>query len=74
MTRDKIAFQGEPGAYSDMACRQMHPELEPLPKPTFEAAIAAVRSALRDVLLPPEADAAMTAVSTADVDARLVDE
>ncbi|MGG7565726.1 prephenate dehydratase [Rhodovulum sp. DZ06] len=44
MTAEKIAFQGEPGAYSHMACRQTHPELEPLPKPTFEAAIAAVRS------------------------------
>ena len=44
MTVEKIAFQGEPGAYSHTACQQAHPELEPLPKPTFEAAIAAVRS------------------------------
>lgn len=38
-----IAFQGRPGAYSHMACRQAYPELEPLPCPSFEDAFAAVR-------------------------------
>ena len=40
----RIAFQGEPGANSDLACRSMYPEMEPLPCPTFEDAFAAVES------------------------------
>jgi prephenate dehydratase len=40
----RIAFQGASGAYSDQACREAHPELEPLPCRTFEDAIEAVRS------------------------------
>ncbi|GAB0114068.1 prephenate dehydratase [Acidisoma sp. C75] len=43
MSTSRIAFQGVPGAYSDLACRRAHPELEPLPCETFEAAIEAVR-------------------------------
>ena len=38
-----IAFQGEPGAYSDLACRQVFPRRRTLPCATFEDAIAAVR-------------------------------
>jgi prephenate dehydratase len=38
-----IAFQGAPGAYSDLACRQVYPELTTLPCAGFEEAIAAVR-------------------------------
>lgn len=53
--RDRIAFQGEPGAYSHMACRQAHPEAEPLPCKTFEEAIGAVTSgAARLAMLPVE--------------------
>src|SRR6056297_826066 len=40
----RIAFQGEPGAYSHQACRETRPELEALPCRTFEDAIEAVRS------------------------------
>jgi prephenate dehydratase len=39
-----IAFQGEPGANSDTACRDMFAEMEPLPCPTFEDAFIAVES------------------------------
>jgi prephenate dehydratase len=39
-----IAFQGRPGAYSDLACREHFPGLLTLPCESFEAAIAAVRS------------------------------
>jgi len=39
---DKIAFQGEFGANSDMACRDMYPDKEPIPCPTFEDAFNAV--------------------------------
>ncbi|PTX54871.1 prephenate dehydratase [Litoreibacter ponti] len=40
----KIAFQGELGAYSHEACVEARPDLEPLPCSTFEAVIEAVRS------------------------------
>lgn len=39
-----IAFQGRPGAYSDMACRSARPGLPTLPCSSFEDAIEAVRS------------------------------
>jgi prephenate dehydratase len=39
----RIAFQGELGAYGHQACRQAHPEMDPLPCPTFEDAIDVVR-------------------------------
>ncbi|MCU0946365.1 MAG: prephenate dehydratase [Rubritepida sp.] len=38
-----IAFQGVPGAYSDLACRHAYPGWATLPCPSFEAAMAAVR-------------------------------
>jgi prephenate dehydratase len=50
-----IAFQGEPGAYSDLACRQVFPRWQSLPCAQFEDAIAAVargRAAL--AMLPIE--------------------
>jgi prephenate dehydratase len=42
MTAKLIAFQGEPGANSDIACREAYPEWQPLPCATFEDAFAAV--------------------------------
>ncbi len=42
--RRKIAYQGEPGANSDIACREAYRGYEPLPCPTFEDAFAAVRT------------------------------
>jgi prephenate dehydratase len=38
-----VAFQGAPGAYSHLACREALPDLVPLPCPSFEDAFAAVR-------------------------------
>jgi prephenate dehydratase len=38
-----ISFQGMPGAYSDLACRQAYPTMTTLPCLSFEAAIDAVR-------------------------------
>jgi prephenate dehydratase len=38
-----IAFQGAPGAYSDLACRQVYPAMTTLPCAAFEDAFAAVR-------------------------------
>ena len=45
MTNDPmntIAFQGEKGANSEIACRDMFPAMEPLPCPAFEDAFNAV--------------------------------
>ena len=45
MTEDfrmKIAFQGLPGAYSNMACFAAYPDMIPLPCPTFEDTFSAV--------------------------------
>ena len=41
---NKIAYQGEPGANSDIACRDMYPDMEPLPCATFEDALNAITS------------------------------
>ena len=41
---ERIAFQGEPGAYGHQACREARPAMEPLPCATFEDAIEAVRN------------------------------
>ena len=37
-----IAIQGLPGAFSDLACRTAHPEMDSLPCPAFEDVFAAV--------------------------------
>ena len=51
----RIAFQGEPGAYSHQACRAARPDMEPMPCPTFEAVIDAVQSdAAQFAMLPVE--------------------
>jgi prephenate dehydratase len=41
--KQKISFQGEPGANSHIACSDIYPEMEPLPCPTFEDAFGAVQ-------------------------------
>jgi prephenate dehydratase len=38
-----IAFQGVPGAYSDLACRAAYPDMKTLPCESFESAIDAVK-------------------------------
>jgi len=50
---NRIAFQGEPGAYSHEACRKARPEMEALPCRTFEDAIEAVRSGQADLAMLP---------------------
>ncbi|MFY0692883.1 MAG: prephenate dehydratase [Paracoccaceae bacterium] len=52
MTR-KIAFQGEPGAYSHQACRETRSDMEVLPCRTFEDVIEAVRSGEADLAMLP---------------------
>lgn len=48
-----IAFQGEPGAYSDLACRVSRPELQTLPCRSFEDAFAAVREGRAGLAMIP---------------------
>jgi prephenate dehydratase len=50
-----ISYQGEPGANSHIACNEMYPSLTPLPCPTFEDAIGAVKSGeARYAMIPIE--------------------
>ena len=49
----RISFQGEPGANSDTACRNMYPGMEPLPCPTFEDAFDAVETGKADLAMIP---------------------
>ncbi|MCC6007191.1 MAG: prephenate dehydratase [Rhodobacteraceae bacterium] len=49
----RIAFQGEPGAYSHQACREARPGMEALPCRTFEDAIEAVRAGRADLAMLP---------------------
>ncbi len=49
----KIAFQGEPGANSHIACQQARPGHEPLPSPTFEDAFAAVAEGEAELAMIP---------------------
>lgn len=53
MTTNKIAFQGEPGANSDAACRDMYASMEPLPCATFEDAFNAVEAGKADLAMIP---------------------
>lgn len=50
---NRIAFQGEYGANSDMACRDQFPELSPLPCATFEDAFMAVDTGDADLAMIP---------------------
>ncbi len=49
----RIAFQGEPGAYSHQACREARPRMEALPCATFEDTIETVRRGEADLAMLP---------------------
>ena len=51
--KPSIAYQGEPGANSHVACINLGLELEPMPCATFEDAIFAVRSGAAECALIP---------------------
>jgi len=51
--RKKIAFQGELGANSHIACVEAFPGYQPLPCPTFEDAFAAVRNGRAELAMIP---------------------
>ncbi len=50
---NKIAFQGELGANSHIACREVYPDLEPLPCATFEDVFAAAASGEASLAMIP---------------------
>jgi len=49
----RIVFQGQPGAYSHLACRQVCPRYEAVPAESFEAAFADVREGRADRAMIP---------------------
>jgi prephenate dehydratase len=48
-----IAFQGLPGAYSDLACRAAYPDMKTLPCESFEAAIDVVKDGTATLAMLP---------------------
>ncbi len=53
MAKKKIIFQGEPGANSDLACREAYPDYEPVPCPTFEDCFTALSNGDVDLGMIP---------------------
>lgn len=53
MTGKRIAFQGEPGAYSHQACHNARPEMVALPCRTFEDVVEAVRNGDAELAMLP---------------------
>jgi prephenate dehydratase len=53
MQEMKIAYQGEPGANSHIACRNVYPDMDPLPCATFEDALAAVADGVAERAMIP---------------------
>jgi len=49
----RVVFQGEPGSYSHLACREALPHCEAVAAPTFEDAFAAIRGGTVDLGLIP---------------------
>jgi prephenate dehydratase len=53
MTEKFIAYQGAPGANSDMACRKVQPDFTPLPCETFDETFAMVQDGRADLAMIP---------------------
>jgi prephenate dehydratase len=51
--RKKIVFQGEPGANSHIACREVYPDFEAIPCATFEDCFAAIEQGGADLGMIP---------------------
>jgi prephenate dehydratase len=49
----RVAFQGEPGAYANLAAREALPKAMAIPRPTFEDAVAAVRDGDTELCIIP---------------------
>jgi prephenate dehydratase len=53
LAEKRIVFQGEPGANSHIACREMYPLFEAVPQATFEDCFQAVASGDADLAMIP---------------------
>ena len=51
--KHKIAYQGEPGANSHIACLEVRPDFEPMPCRTFEDAFQAVKDGVAKLAMIP---------------------
>jgi len=51
--KNKIAYQGEPGAYSHLACKTAYPDLEPVACESFASAFAAVENREANLAMIP---------------------
>ncbi len=50
----RVAFQGEPGAFSEEAALQLlGPSITPVPRPTFDSAFRSIEEGLADAVLAP---------------------
>jgi prephenate dehydratase len=49
----RVAFQGEPGAYANLAAREALPHALAVPRPTFDDAVEAVRNGETDLCIIP---------------------
>jgi prephenate dehydratase len=49
----RVAFQGEPGAYANLAAREALPHVAAVPRPTFDDAVAAVRDGETNLAIIP---------------------
>jgi prephenate dehydratase len=49
----RVAFQGEPGAYANLAAREALPHVMAVPYPTFDDAVEAVRARETDLCIIP---------------------
>lgn len=53
MSKKTIAFQGNSGAYSDLACRAVYPDYQTIPCETFQLAFEAVQGGNADFAMIP---------------------
>ncbi|HEY3778217.1 MAG TPA: prephenate dehydratase [Rhizomicrobium sp.] len=53
VTPARVAFQGEPGAYANLAAREALPHALAVPRPTFEDAVSAVRGGDAELAIIP---------------------
>ena len=55
----RVAFQGEPGAYANLAAREALPHAQYVPFPTFDDAVNAVRTGETDLCVIPVENSSM---------------
>ena len=53
LVKKVIAYQGEPGANSHIACKDVYPDMEPLPCASFEDAFTAIIDGTADLGMIP---------------------